>query len=106
MPEVSAAPVSPRSGVISDGTLRAMATGDSQRGMQPQQRPIKIEIDELPLSIGVPVAPDYIGRIVGSAMHEPLLRPAAQGNVIPAAANDWHCTADGHRHEFEIRPER
>ena len=64
---------------------------------------ISFEIDERPLSLVRPALPDYIGRLLLSALYEPLLRWNSRRRRVEAgAAAAWSCSADHRDWEFLI----
>ena len=69
----------------------------------PRSSEVVVAIDERPLSLSMPTALDYVGRLMCGALAEPLLRVTDAGKLEPAAAESWR-VLEGHRvYEFSLR---
>lgn len=68
---------------------------------------VRFEIDEIPLGIRRPDSLDYIGRYVGAAAAEPLLRfDDSKKMLIPGVLADHAPEHDGLRHRFRVAARR
>lgn len=69
------------------------------------ERIVRLEIDEMPLGLHHPGALDYIGRYVGAAALEPLLRfDDLRKAALPGVLVDGTSTKGGLRHRFRVGP--